>query len=646
MRTPGVPPPKALAGQRPELGDSEAPSAARRRRHPIIIVVSVAVMAVILAALVAGLVAARHLSRARTALLQARASLAALQPSAAEAALNRADPELRSAKAWLTSVAIWPARLMPGLDSNIIVAIAMARSGQEISSAGRQSASVLNSLEVQGGQVGPLFHDATLNVAALQKASVAALSVQQRISTAQRLLGSSRGSFLIPQVSKARTDSLAAVASAGREANVVVALTSLLPKALGADGTRTWMVGAANTAELRGRSGYLGAFSIMQADQGHIALSAFQGTEKLPPLATAFSGPGVAPEYPAHYRTLGGLDAWQNLTMSPSFPSGAELLLSRLRASHGPVAGGAVSLDPTALSYLIGVTGPVQVAGVPEALTADNVVDWALNRIYLLDATQEQQSKRKATLADIAQAVWQRVLAGQGGPLPLARALGRALREGHLLLYSSDPAEEAAFNTLHVAGAVNANPGDYLMVLAQNVGENKMDYYMQRDIAYHATPSADGSLDVQLEVKLHNTAPPGAPLTDYVGGARPDIGLGPNIDRSYLSAFVPAGAKLKALFVNGAAPTEVANGAELGRRYFATPVEVAGGSTALVVFRYTVPNLLTGGRYQLNVQKQATVRTDRLSVDVTLPGGVRLSSGATGGGLTWRGTLAADLKLG
>ena len=70
---------------------------------------------------------------------------------------------------------------------------------------------------------------------------------------------------------------------------------------------------------------------------------------------------------------------------------------------------------------------------MPERLSADNVVDWALNRIYVLDATRQDQ--RKATLADIAQAVWQRVLTGQASPLPLAHALGRALREGHVVAH-------------------------------------------------------------------------------------------------------------------------------------------------------------------------------------------------------------------
>jgi hypothetical protein len=289
-------------------------------------------------------------------------------------------------------------------------------------------------------------------------------------------------------------------------------------------------------------------------------------------------------------------------------------------------------------------TGPVQVAGVPDTLTAANVVDWALNRIYALDASHQDQ--RKATLADIAQAVWQRILTGRASPVPLAHALGRALREGHLLVYSNDRAEQTDFSSLGITGEVNQLSGDYLMVLTQNFGENKMDYYMQRDVTYRGRPAADGSLDVNLQVTLHNRAPAGVALTDFVGGARPHLGLPANTGRSYLSVFVPSSARLNAVSVDGAAAKDVDNAPELGRRYFATPVDVSAGASVSVVFSYTVPKAFAGGLYRLSVQNQATVHPDRLSVDVTLPDGVRPPGGPTSQALTWSGRLTSDLHLG
>jgi len=128
--------------------------------------------------------------------------------------------------------------------------------------------------------------------------------------------------------------------------------------------------------------------------------------------------------------------------------------------------------------------------------------------------------------------------------------------------------------------------------------------------------------------------------------ARPHLGLPANTGRSYLTVFAPSLARLKAVSVDGAAAKDVDNAPELGRRYFATPVDVSAGRSVSVVFSYTVPNAFAGGLYRLSVQNQATVHPDRLSVDVILPVGVRLPDGATSQALTWSGGLTSDLQLG
>jgi len=80
---------------------------------------------------------------------------------------------------------------------------------------------------------------------------------------------------------------------ASREANTVVSPSRpscrrrLAPRAPEAG----WLA-QPTRAELRGRSGYLGAFAILKADRGRIALSALSGSRKNSRyLATAFNGP-------------------------------------------------------------------------------------------------------------------------------------------------------------------------------------------------------------------------------------------------------------------------------------------------------------------------------------------------------------------
>jgi UDP-N-acetylmuramyl pentapeptide phosphotransferase/UDP-N-acetylglucosamine-1-phosphate transferase len=606
---------------------------------------AVAVVVVVPSA-IAGVLAQRDLVHARAALLNARRALGAVQPAAANAALSDADRDLTSALARLTSVAALPGRLVPGLRGNLEVTIALARSGKEMVAAGRQSAAVLDALAVHDGHMASPWQGGTLDLSVFQRASGLAAEVPRRVDAAEQLVRSSHGILLLPQVRRARQETLAALAQGSRDAHSAAAVLSLLPQALGVETSRVWLVGAENTAELRGRGGYLGAFGVVTADRGKLTLGSFLPTSNLPSLSTAFVGADVPVEYQSHYRGLGGLDAWPNLNMSPNFPSAGRLLLSRLAASGGPTAGGVVVLDPTALAYLIGATGPIQVAGLPELLTAGNVVEWSLNRIYVFDAADNKQ--RKATLADVAQAAWRRVLSGGVDPLRLAQAVGRAARENHLLVYSTDPVEQAAFAAVGITGAVQETLGDYLMVLTQNLGENKMDYYLQRDVAYRGQVDTDGSVEAQVEVTVHNTAPTSAALTEEVGGARPHLKLAPGMNRSYLSVYAPAQASLEGVSIDGEPTTNFDDALELGKRFFATTVEVGPGESKSVSFSYRIPHVLVGDRYRLTVQNQTTVRPDRLSIRVKGPKGasVATAQGFGSGELSWAGSLISDAHFG
>ena len=632
-------PPPDVVPPRPGPGNRRVASWLKRGLLLVLVVL-------VLPTLVAGLMAYRDLRGAETNLLAARHDLAALQPEQARAALGRAGPQLHGAVAWLRSPATAAARLLPVLRGNIGAAVGLARSGSEVVAAGQQSADVLDTLGVRGHQVSTIFQKGTVNLTLLEQAAPAAQAVESRLALAQRYAQASNASFLLPPVQHARQSALADLLIARNDARAARAATELLPAALGANGPRTWLVGAANTAEERGRGGYLGDFATVQADRGAITLGTFQGTGSLPPLVTP---PAIPPEYDAHYRQLGGLAAWANLTMSPSFPDGAQLFLSSLQSSGGPAAGGLIELDPTTLAYLMKVTGPVQVAGLPVPITADNVLAWSLNLIYTYDATST--STRKATLADIAQAVWQKLLAGNVDPVGVARAFGRAIGEGRLFVYSSQPSEEALFNSLGITGSLANRPGDYLLVLNQNLGENKMDYFMQRSVTFQGTVAADGTEKVRLTIHLHSLSPPASELSVDAAGARPDLGLAAATNRSYLAALVPAGAVLNQATIGGKAvdPTNLDNDVELGKHYFATVVDVGPGGSSTVVFTYRVPHVLAGGRYRLTIQSQATVHPDQLAVSVAIPGGLSDPAGPgiqPGGDLVWSGTPLADLQLG
>jgi hypothetical protein len=606
-----------------------------------------ALVVLVLPGVVVGTLARGDFTDARTAFLAAEASLRKVDVPGFEGGLDAAEASLSRAADRLSSWVVAPGRIVPGLAGNLAVARAMVAAGDELVAAGREGLPVLAGLPISGGRLVLPFADGALDLAPFDRAAGPAAEIQERIARAEHLVRDAGDGLLLPRVRRARDEVLRMLDDARRQADVASGAAFLIPRLFGADGRRTWVIGAENTAELRGRGGYMGALGTVEAEHGRVRLGRFTDTAGLPTPVPIYGVGTPAPEYTAHYRRLGAMAAWQNLTMSPSFPSGARMLLARLEAAGLPPATGLVSLDPTALSYLLDVVGPVDVEGIPEPLTATNVVDWTLNRLYFEYRTANEQ--RKDVLAQVAQAVWGRLIEGDGtDPAKLAEALSRAIAERHLVVYSSDPEEQALIERLGMAGEVSDAPGDYLLVLGQNLGENKMDYYLERDIDYEGRVQADGSLDARLAVTVRNTASAAAALPAYVAGPRPRIELGAGVARSYVTALVPAGAELGDVAVDGEFPAGVENRLELGRRLLAVPLDIPAGQERTIVFRYRVPGVLVDGRYELTLQNQATVRPDDVAVDVQIPRNTTVSAleGFAGGDtLQWNGPVPAEMRL-
>jgi len=186
--------------------------------------------------------------------------------------------------------------------------------------------------------------------------------------------------------------------------------------------------------------------------------------------------------------------------------------------------------------------------------------------------------------------------------------------------------------------------------VGQNQSEDKLDYYLRRQIDFRGTVATDGSEQVTVTITEHNTAPAGVALPDIVAGARSDIGLAAGIDRTYMSVLVPQQAILEGMSLDGQTVTNLSDEAQLGKRLFATYMEVAQGASSTLQIRYDVPGVFSGGTYRLTVQNQAMVHPDALSVHVQLPGGYQIAdtqglADMGGGALSWTGKLTEGVSL-
>ncbi|MEX2551633.1 MAG: sugar transferase [Actinomycetota bacterium] len=595
------------------------------------------------------LMARGDLLEARSAMLRAGQAMRALDPKGASAALDNASESFAQAFSRLSS---WPAlgaRVIPVINRNLEVPIALSKAGADLVNAGRAGVEIIGKVPLEDGHISAAFRDGVLDLAPFAEAAEPARRVSTYLATSEDLIARTPGQFLIPSLAESRSEAISLLAEARRQADIAAGAAFLIPRLLGSGTTRTWVVGAENSAELRGRGGYLASFGLLTVEDGRMSLGEFRSLTDLPvlPRTPIESDRPELLEYQRQYLGLGGLTSSQNLLMSPDFPLGASMLLSHLKNAAGIDASGLVSLDPTALSYLLAVTGPVVVEGIPEPLTSDNIVNWALNRIYFL--YQDDFDERRERLSQMTAAVWEKVVfAGAIDSRAVSRALGRALSERHLVVYSTHPDEQALIERLGIGGRVEETDGDYLLVVSQNTGENKMDFYKSRMVSYTGRLRWDGGLDSQVQVTVRNTASPGMSFPDYVGGARPQIDLNPGRSRDFLSLFVPARAQLRQVLKNGHPSFDFDNSLELGKRRLGAYVELGAGESQTWTFRYLIPGALSKGAYNLVVQNQATVVPDDLSVQIEPPPGASIQSRRAferSNTLSWRGEVGNLLEL-
>jgi hypothetical protein len=88
----------------------------------------------------------------------------------------------------------------------------------------------------------------------------------------------------------------------------------------------------------------------------------------------------------------------------------------------------------------------------------------------------------------------------------LVKSLQEALNEKHLLVYVDDAVWGKFFFDKNWMGAVQPNPGDYLMVVDANLGFNKASTIVERQTNYQIALAADGSAQANVNLVYHHPA--------------------------------------------------------------------------------------------------------------------------------------------
>jgi len=386
-------------------------------------------------------------------------------------------------------------------------------------------------------------------------------------------------------VNKARDDALKQLTPLTKTISSADLAVQTMPTLLGANGPKTYMIAFQNEAESRGTGGLAGAFAIVSADHGRISFDSFQPDDRLNGVAT---GLNFGTDFEQTYNASDVTGDYRDANTSPHFPYAAQIWSAEWKKVSGQTLDGVLTLDPTALSYLLKVTGPGKLpkGSIVPTVSSSNVVELTQQRAYA-DFGKKEKTQRKIFLLNVARVASDRLLHSSGDTTALVRAAGKAAGERRLLFWSADPAIEARISGLAISGATPVTSAPYAQLVVNNNGANKLDYYTH--VAWSWSAAGCGSTRrVTVTVMVRNDAPLG--LSKYVLGetGKPGFPKNPGDNSLLISYYGTAGGQLAGVLLNND-QSGAQTGRERGHPVYTVEVDLPRGTTRVLVLSLVEP---------------------------------------------------------
>jgi hypothetical protein len=368
------------------------------------------------------------------------------------------------------------------------------------------------------------------------------------LETADRRSAAIETERTIPQIGAAIDQVAELVSETRATVDGIETAANLLPAMLGADGPRSYLLLSLNNAELRATGGLPGAIAVINAEGGRITLGSLTTATAL----GQFSDPvlELSDSEQVLYGDLLGT-YMHDVTYTPDFPRTGALAQAMWLERTGETVDGVLAVDPIALGYILGATGPVD-AGSGITLTSDNAVDILLSGVY---TTFDTPSDQDAFFAGAIGKIFGAVTVGQADNSALLGALARSTEEGRIHLWSAEPDEQVRIETTGLAGLVpiSTDKSTAFGVYFNDATGAKMDYYLSSGIGIASGMCRnDQRPNFDITVKLESRAPADAAtsLPRYVtGGGVYDVPPGDISTNVFV--YAPAGSVPYSVTVDG-----------------------------------------------------------------------------------------------
>jgi hypothetical protein len=271
-------------------------------------------------------------------------------------------------------------------------------------------------------------------------------------------------------------------------------LAIAFPKLLGAskEGPQTYLILIQNEDELRPTGGFITAVGTLVVQDGKPIALNIEDSGAQEDLSKLYSSaPWQLQEYMNSSVILLRDSNW--FTDFPTAAMWAEYLYAY---NHALSVDGVIAFDQQMIALLLEAIGPLDVAGVPYPITAENVGVY-LRETKIKSESAGPQPNRKAFLYDLTEPLMNKLLSGDYSREILLQTLRQGLDERHMLLQFDDPDLTDLLARHNWDGAIRAGDGDFLMVVDTNIGFNKTNAVVDEQLSYQVDltdPDAPQSL--------------------------------------------------------------------------------------------------------------------------------------------------------
>ncbi len=489
-----------------------------------------------------------------------------------------------------------PAAMIPVLSQHRRAVGVAADAGARLSQSGGSAVEVLDVDALRRS-------DGTMDVAAIAALAEPVGRLRSELLRVDRNLYSIDRDWLVPPAIDGLRVGVEEVDRRIPQVDLAYDTLRTLPTILGSDNPRRYLILFLTPGEARDLGGITGNVVEITLDDGELAIT---GQWRDSDLNAA--GPGRYDEslVPGRYVGLDPDEFSQNWSSMADFPTVAAAVAQLYPSMGGRPLDGVVTIDPFGLAAIMAITGPVDVPAAGRELNDRNIVDFLLVEQY----AAFDKPERIQVLDQVALATFSRLLSVEGERLrPHLGGLRDAIAQDRLRMTTFAAEEIELLERFDLVDPWLAQDStDVLAVLSHNVGQDKLDTFLRREVTYEVdiTPSATTA---KVTVILTNTADPAALAPQVLGQAGRE--LTPGVNRVRLAIQTPH--QLIDATVDGEA-TPASSLPEFGLQRYSVTLDVAPGEERSVVFHLVGLPHDAGRDYSLSMPAQPTVTPDEVTV--------------------------------